>query len=450
MTGRARLISRHTCYSWVGAGIAAMVVLAAPVHAAEPPVAPPPTPGELVAGTNAMLQPGDVTGALAQGTATMSMPGIFRTGFNAPPGGQDPLPVCVVDNPYSTVSIPTTLAVGFSANVDTVRQDVYQYPSAAAAQRVWNALSDTVRSRCTGTVTLGKTTTTLTTSDVPGLPGAPGGLGVLTNGSNAQYSVLHLAGDSVQMVTYAIGDGPIASGVTQAANSLAATLATRWITRSELASTQNAEITKAESMMLTLTDVPASLPVTEPRQGGWSGFSAYLPGNEPMICNARAQIPAALSSFSSTLGGDGGPLSTPGSLVQYLDVYPTPAAAQTAWAALTAGVRTCKQRTVPALSQSESIDRRASGTSAMTLNGVPGVWSRTFSTNVTSGTCTDADGAPAPCPSWSSKSYTIHLLVGSAIQTLTYYTTRDGVGNVPLDQAAVNTLAEDLAQRWSR
>lgn len=450
MNGRARLISRHARYSVVSVSIAAMMVLAAPVHAAEPPVAPPPTPAELVAGTNAMLQPGDVTGALAQGTATMSMPGTFRTGFNAPPGGQDPLPVCVVGNPYSTVSIPTTLAVGFSANVGTVSQDLYQYPSAAAAQRVWNTLSDTVRSQCTGTVTLGKTTTTLTTSDVPGLPGAPGGLGVLTNGSNAQYSVLHLAGDSVQMVTYAIGDGPVASGVTQAANSLAATLATRWITRSELASTQSAVLAKAESTMLTLTDVPASLPVTEPRQGGWSGFSAYLPGNEPMICNARAQIPAASSSFSSALGGDGGPLSTPGSLVQYLDVYSTPADAQSAWTALTAGVRTCNQRNIPAISRSESIDRRASGTSPMTFNGVPGVWSRSFSTNVTLGTCPGTGGTTAPCASWSSKSYTIHLLVGSSIQTLTYGTTRDGVGNVPLDQVAVNNLAEDLAQRWSR
>lgn len=449
MTGRARLTMRHNRLALVVAGIAA-VMLAEPVRAAEPPVAPPPTPVELVAGTNAMLQPGDVNGALAQGTALMSMPGTFRAGFNAPPGGQDPLPVCVLGNPYSTVSIPTKLAVGFSANFGTVSQDLYQYPSAAAAQRVWNSLSDTVRSRCTGTVTLGKISTTLTTSDVPGLPGAPGGLGVLTNGSNAQYSVLHLAGDSVQMVTYAISDGPVASGVTQAANSLAATLATRWITRGSLASTQNAGMTQAESTMLTLADVPASLPITEPRQGGWSGFSAYLPGNQPLICDARAQIPAASSSFSSTLGGDGGPLSTPGSLVQYLDVYPTAAAAQTAWTALTTAVRTCNQRTIPAVSQSESIDRRASGTSAMTYGGVPGVWSRSFATNVTSGTCASPGGAPAPCPSWSSKAYTIHLLVGSTIQTLTYGTTRDGIGNIPLDQAAVNTLAEDLAQRWSR
>ena len=430
--------------------VTALLALSSPAQAVQPPVAAPPSPAELVAATNALLQPGDVTGPLTGGTAVLSMSGTVRTGFNAPPGGQDPLPVCVYGNSYSTVSIPGTLAVGFTASTGTMNQDVYQYPSAAAAQRVWNSLSDNVRSRCTGSVTLGKSTETLSTSNVGGLPGAPSGIGVLTDGANAQYSVLHLAGDSIQMLTYAIGDGPIAPGVAQAADALAATLAARWITRSARAVTQNPTLTQAESSMVTLADVPASLPVTEPQQGGWSSFTSYLPGIEPMICNTRVDIPSAAASFSAILGGDGGPLSTPGALVQNMDVYPDASSAQKAWAALSAGVRTCTQRSVPRLSQETSIDRRASGTSTLAIDGVPGVWSRTFSTNVTSGTCSDARGVPGPCPSWSSKTYTIHLLVGSAIQSVSYATTRDGVRDVPLDQAAVNTLAEDLAQRWIR
>jgi hypothetical protein len=38
--------------------------------------------------------------------------------------------------------------------------------------------------------------------------------------------------------------------------------------------------------------------------------------------------------------------------------------------------------------------------------------------------------------------------VGNAIQTVTYYKTVDGITDMPLDQAAVNAVAEQLAQRW--
>lgn len=409
--------------------------LMTPAGAAPQPVAVPPSPGALTSATNAMLQPGDVTGALAQGKPAMSDAGGLRTGFNAPPGGQDPLPVCAYGTQYSTVAIPGDLAVGFTAQSGTVNQDVYQYASAADARRTWESLSAQTRSRCSGTFTRGKTITTVTTSEVAGLPGEPAGLGVLSNGKEAQYSVLHLAGDSIQMLSYLIDDGPVAANLPAAANTLAAALATRWIGRAALPVTQDPLVTRAESAMVTAADLPAVLPVTSPAQGGWSSFTSYRPGYSPIICNARYDIPKASASFGASLGGDGGPLSIPGSIYQQIYVYPNAAAAQDAWTALTAGVRTCNDSGTTPISATESVDRSRSGTSAFTFNGVPGVWSRSLSTNP---------------PDWSTKSYTIHLLVGDSIQMLTYSAGKRSVGNMPLDQKAVNVLAESLAMRWSR
>ena len=48
----------------------------------------------------------------------------------------------------------------------------------------------------------------------------------------------------------------------------------------------------------------------------------------------------------------------------------------------------------------------------------------------------------------SVKAYTISLRVGNTIQSLTYYASREKLGQFPLDQAAVNTLASTLADRW--
>lgn len=404
-------------------------------QAAPPSLAPPPTPAELVSATNAMLQPGDVTGVLTTGSPSVTLGNTLRTGFNSPPGGQDPLPVCAYGAQYSTVAIPATVAVGFNSAFGTVNQDVYEYRSAAAARRAWTSLSEETRTNCSGTFTRGDTSTTLSTKKVAGLPGGPAGLAVLSNGKNVQYSVLHLAGDSIQMVTYAIDDGPVDAGVTAATNTLAANLAARWVARAALPVTQAPQLTEAESAMLSAADIPADLPVTAPARGGWSGFSSYLPGTAPIICNARYEIPKAAAAFTVSFGGNGGPLSLPGSLYQQVYSYPTQAAAQQAWTALRAGVRTCNQKSPPPLSATASVTRQASGTSALTVGGVPGVWSRSLDSNP---------------PDWSMKSYTIHLLVGDTIQMLTYSTGNSRGGNVPLDQAAVNSLAKDLAERWAR
>jgi len=426
---------RHV-FRGIIAGVGVLALTIAPgVQAAVTPVAPPPTSSALVSATNAMLRGSDVTGPLAKGSSGMSMADTLRTGYNAPPGGQDPMPVCAYGAQYTTVGIPLTLAVGFNAGFGAMSQDVYQYASDADAQRAWTTVTSQARSKCVGTFTRGSTTVTLSTTDVAGLPGGPAGLGVLTNGKNAQYSVLHLVGDSIQMLTYAINDGPIAGDVAPAASTLAASLASRWLARATLPTTQDAALTKAESSMLSAADIPANLPVTTPAQGGWSGFTSYLPGTAPIICNARYDIPEAAAAFSVSFGGNGGPLSLPGSLYQQVYSYPTQAAAQQAWTSLRAGVRTCHQKNPAPLSATESVTRQQSGTSALTFGGVPGVWSRSLDSNP---------------PDWSMKSYTIHLLVGNTIQMLTYSTGNSRGGNVPLDQAAVNTLAENLASRWAR
>lgn len=414
--------------------VASALALSTPVFAAEPPVASPPPPGSLTEATNAMLQPRDVSGALADGEPAL-WDRSFRTGFNAPPGGQDPLPVCAYGAEYATQMIPGQRAVGYNSVFRTMNHDVYQYSSARDARKVWDSLTSQVRSNCAGTFMRGQSSTTISTSKVAGVPGGPSGLGVLSNGASAQYSVLHLVGDSIQMLTYAINDGPIASKATKAANALSATLATRWLGRSTLPVNQDPLLTKAESAMLAASEVPASLPVTTPRRGGWSGFSSYSPGTSPFICNARVDIPAGTASLTSSYGGSGGPLAIPGTIYQQVYVYPSTAAAREAWSKLTAGVRTCNDKKRVPLTSTEPVNRSESGISTLTVGGVPGVWSRNLNTSP---------------PEFTTKSYTIHLLVGDAIQLLTYSTGTNGVGNVPLDQAAVNALAESLAERWAR
>ena len=151
--------------------------------------------------------------------------------------------------------------------------------------------------------------------------------------------------------------------------------------------------------------------------------------------HARVDIPAGTASLTSSYGGSGGPLAIPGTIYQQVYVYPSTAAAREAWSKLTAGVRTCNDKQPVPLTSTEPVNRSESGISTLTVGGVPGVWSRNLSTSP---------------PEFTTKSYTIHLLVGEAIQLLTYSTGRNGVGNVPLDQAAVNALAESLAIRWAR
>jgi hypothetical protein len=420
-------------------------------HAVEQPLANPPESSSLVAATNSMLQPNDVVGALTKGTSSSAgQINWFTSGYNIPPGGQDPMPICVYGSGYTALFVPMNMAIGYSANFGTTGQDIYQYPSAQAANAAWTKLSTGIEKNCRGSFTEAGSTSRITWASVPGAAGGPAGYAVASTGSRAQYTVTNLVGDAIQVLTYSITEKTLPSGAPLATRALAVSLAQRWADRANAVNNQSETLTKAETDMLNLGDVPASLPVTTPADGGWSGFSSYQPGSDPDTCNYQAKLPKAESMYSVNFGGNGGPLSQPGAISQSVYDYGTNQSAQSAWAKLRSVVLGCNDTDADPISQTEPVNRRSSGVSELSFDGVAGVWSRTLNTNPNSpgSYCTDSSGKRVDCDTWSSKTYRIYLLVGTTIQSVTYYVTKDGVGNVPLDQVPVNALAEQLATRW--
>lgn len=427
----------------------ALTVVVAPMASARvEPVAPAPPADALVAATNAMLGGYVASTALTAGSGNDSR---FTTGFTNPPGGQDPLPVCVYAPGYTRVTIPDAGAVGFSASSGFVTQDVRQYPSEQAAERAWTRLSRGVSDHCTGTWWEDGSPTTLTRKRVPGITGGPGGWAVSSQSAGqVSYAALHRVGDAIQMVTYYRQAGALRTGVPTALNALARRLAERWANRATATNRQGPLLTGAETAMLQTADIPATLPVTSPTQGGWSSFSGNEPGSAFSTCASRADLPPGTWTMSSSRGGLGDVDSGPGEIDQAINTYQTDDAAAVAWRTLRRAVLSCNDPTPARISQTRSVRRIASGVSALTFGGVPGVWSRELDTYPGSeGTCSTSSGKVVPCPDFSTKGYTIYLLLGSDIQSLTYYTTRDAVGEIPLDQLAVNVLAEQLAHRWN-
>ncbi len=242
-------------------------------------------------------------------------------------------------------------------------------------------------------------------------------------------------GDAIQVTSYVRQSPTLGSRVPAAINALSGRLADRWAQRATAPNSQGPLVTGAETSMLMTSDVPAELPVTTPEEGGWSSFTADAPGNGPWTCALRANLPAGSWTFSSSLGGTGDVTAEPGALLQAVNVYQTDDAASAAWIKLRRAVLGCNDPSRPPISPTKPISRTASGVSAFQFDGVAAVWSRDFSTDPGSG--------------FSMKSYTIHVLSGNAIQSVTYYLTRDEIADLPLDQLAVNTLAEQLMMRWN-
>jgi hypothetical protein len=399
-------------------------------HAATPPVAPPPPPAELTTATNAMLG-FDLPAALAPAADSD-----VQIGYINPPGGQDPLPVCVYGPRNRTVSVPSTLAIGYGATNGYVGQSVYEYPSRAAADRAWKTLDAAIGAHCSGTWTDDNGTWTVSRTALPASGAAGRGWSATTTSPG---SVIHVAvapvGDAIQVVSYVRQSTPLGARVPAAIASLSGRLADRWAARATLPNTQGPLLTGATQSMLTEADVPAALPVTAPADGGWSSFDGTTPGNGPWSCAPTAKVPAGSWSFLTSLGGTGDILSEPGSLLQAVEVYQSDDAATAAWAKLRRTVLACADSSGGTLASGNSISRTTTGESALVVDGTAGVWSRQFSTE--------------PSIPLSAKTYSIHLLSGNAIQTVTYYTTVMELQQIPLDQLAVNTLAEQLLQRWT-
>lgn len=408
--------------------------------------APPPSPADLTAATNALLRPGDLVGALASAATAKDA---YRIGYTNPPGGQDPLPVCNYARFYTTVSIPRDSAVGYTAQYGNVTQDVYRYPSAAIAQGVWARLSERIPAKCKGTFVSQGDRSTLSNTALPAFAGGVPGWGVFDlTSTSVHYSAVYLVGDSVQQVSYTAQRPGLPRGTAPAINDLAASLAVRWVGREGAPVTQSPTLTKAQTVMLGLADVPAALPVLSPQRGAWSDFTSYVPDVDMFGCFGVLERLKTDASFSVWYGGTGDVFPETGSIGQMVFDYASPEAARTDWGRLAQAMAKCSYNPRAALPASGDFRKAQHGTSALTFGGVPGLWTRELEWFDGSGQqCSDASG-PVACSSFSVKSYTVYLLLGDAIQSVGYATGVDGLRQVKLDQLAVNVLAEGLANRW--
>jgi hypothetical protein len=361
----------------------------------------------------------------------------FSTGYMIPPGGQDPLPICVYGDRYRHVAVPDTLAVGFTATNGFVGQSVYEYPSQTAADRAWTRLDRDIVAHCQGSWTSDGSRVTITRSRLAATANAGAGWLVTTVGVGSAVAVaVTPVGDAIQVVSYVRQASSLSSRVPPAIASLSTVLADRWTRRDSLPTTQGALLTAAAMATLTPADAPATLPITAPADGGWATYMASSPGDSPYTCGPVLSLPRGSWTVMSILGGSGDVIASPGSLVQDVEVYQSNDAARAAWTALRRAVLACNDPSANPWAAGSSGSRVVSGVSELAFDGVQGVWSRDFTVY--------RGDLPV-----SGKNYSISLLSGNVIQTVSYYTTVDRIAQIPLDQVAVNALAETLLTRWN-
>lgn len=420
------------------AGVAITATALAVPAAATETNAEPPSPQALTAATNAMLRPADLAAPFPASQAKSDR--IFSTGYFNPPGGQDPLPVCVYGPGYTTVSIPRDNAIGYMASYGGVTQYEYEYPSPAMAAKVWAKLSKQVVAECNSTTTYdGGGTTVSVARRIPGVPGGAQGWSVARSGSMNSVTTVHLVGDSIQLVAY-LGSGKgIPAKARVALPRLATSLADRWADRDQLSLTQDATLTKAEATMVQPADVVAPLSLATGADGAWSSFQGSQPGNGPTVpCRARANLPTGAATFTTVLGSGGDVLGITGkgSVVQRVETYASTELAAQAWQKVSAAVAKCSTKPSGSITGKKPYEAAANGTSTVTVNGVPGVW--------TNGTETFPDFDKG----FTNGSYSVYLLVGDSIQQTTYLMTVQGLKQVDIDANAVGSLAQKLADRW--
>jgi len=414
-----------------------LVVTLTPAAAAAERIADPPSADALVAATNAMLRPVDLAAPLTVGVPSKDRR--FSTGYFNPPGGQDPLPVCVSGPLYKTVSIPRDDAIGYLATYGRVNQYEYEYPSAARAQQAWNELSKQVSSKCNSSFTEQGVQTVNRASRVAGVPGGPRGWAVANSGNLNAFSAVHLIGDTIQLVAYNGGQGAVPAKARTAMAKLATALAGRWAERDTLPVTQDATLTKAETDMVQPADVPAGLSLATAADGGWSSFQNYQPAVGPdVFCRGDATLPKGVQTFQSVLfsGGDVLGVVGKGWVSQSAEVYASAALAQDAWSKVTAAAARCSENVTKPVSKKKEFTRLTNGVSSVTVGGVPAVWVNRL------------DTFPDMDPGYSNGAYTVYLLAGDSIQQVTYGITQKGISEVTVDTGAVETMAEMLADRW--
>ena len=417
----------------IAGALAATVVLSGAAHASSNEQAAPPSPQTLRQTTTAMLQPGDVPAPLG-GAAAQNI------GYYVPPGGQDPYPICQGDTERAVLP-DLTMAIGYFSAVGPVTQTVYVYPSSDAARTSWTKLRRAVERGCDTTRTVDGNRTKVSRGSVPAISGLWTVTSTTGKDPSGEYTQVALVDDAVIALRVNDYTSPTTSAGRQAAASLMQTLVARYADRAVPTGVQNTSLSLAEAAMLTPADMPAALPIQSPADGAWSSFTANLPGQAPFNqCNARKDLmPAGTGSFSATFGDDGGPVLTDGFAWQQVFTYADAASADAAWASLTTSLRDCNKRQGKLYDKTASASRGTSGTSAVSVDGTPGLFYRFLETQ----------GSEDKDFRWSTRTYQVFLKDGNAISSLTYGISFDGIRRVSVDESAVEQLAVTLIDRFA-
>ena len=418
----------------IGAAAAALVMGAGAgsASAADPAYADPPSPAVLTQTTNAMLQPSDVPAALGGG-------GALNSGYVIPPGGQDPMPLCY-GNGNVRVLPPLADAIGYSNKSGLVTEEAYVYPSTEAAQAAWAKLDAQIVAKCAFKESSDGTTITST----QGRWAAGEQVGRWVNVNNTQkdnpsmYSVVGPVDNAIVITRFQGKNGLKATTAAQrgAVSDLFGVLTERYAGRDGLEKLQPELVSHAQQAMLMPSDVPASLPLLAPGDGGWSNVSAQVPSSKPFnFCNTnKPLLPHGTGAFEVNFGGGGDVFIKTGMVYERAFTFESAAQAQAAWDVLAKNVQGCND-SFGKLNTNGGNRRSTNGTTS--IGDIPGLCLR----NVVS-------------VSWCNykfvtRTYQVYTMQGDVIVGVQYGVSRNGLKPVALDEAAVEGLAATAIAKWN-
>lgn len=420
----------------IGLGLAgaagfSLVLLAPPALAADPQAAPP-SPEVASQTTNAMLQPGDVPAVLGSATG-------IDTGYDIPPGGQDPFPICYEPGEFSVLPSLTD-AIGYTSRADQVTEEIYVYPSAESAQAAWNVLDRQISRKCTFVDVKGKNRVRSRQGALADGSGRWVRMDLTYPDSPAFYSAVGLVDNGIVILRFQGKKGLTQTTADQraATDALFAELARRYANRANLGQVQPAAVTSAQQALLQPADIPAALPIQQPANGAWANQRAKLPGEWPFNpCAPNKDLLPTGSGYSSqSLGSSGDVFVKTGLVYQQVLSYESAESAQAAWNRLNRTIKDCNETVGKLYAKGGN---RKTVTGSVDVNGMPGLSIRTTGTeNYGRGN------------SFVTQSYTVFTISGDTILSVNYARSMMGMKRFTINEAAVRDLTATAAGKWSQ
>lgn len=412
--------------------MASTLVLVLPPALADVPEAPVPSPDVVTATTNAMLQPGDVSGALGNAS-------VLDVGYRIPAGGQDPFPICYEPGDFRIIPSLTS-AIGFFSSSGQVTQEVYTYPSAAAAQAAWSVLDRQISRKCTFVDVDGKDRIRSRQGELASGAGRWVRMDVTNRDSSSFYSAVGLVDNGIMITRFEGKPGLTQTTADQrsAVDDLFTNLANRYVDRATLNQVQPTAVTRAQQGLLQPDDLPSSLPILQPAEGAWADQESKVPGQPPFnSCNPRKDlIPSGSGNFSQTLGSTGDVFAKTGMVYQQVFTFESTDLAQSAWNTLNRTIKDCN-KTEGTLYAKGANYVTVAGT--VDVSGSPGLFVRDTNTqNFGKGS------------RFVTKAYTVYTLSGDAIISVDYARSRMGMTRFSIDEASVRELTALAATKWAQ